>query len=100
MEDIKNIKYLLRDINIVRKKYEEREKNEDNFNMFTILRKESDEVYLHSRFLSALLDPNGPHRLGTIFLNSFLDRIESDLNMMRNCLRFIPTIRTEANIRR
>lgn len=77
MENIKNIKYLLRDINIVRKKFEEREKNEDNFNMFTILRKESDEVYLHSRFLSALLDPNGPHRLGTIFLDLFLKRLES-----------------------
>lgn len=37
MENIKNIKYLLRDINIVRKKFEEREKNGDNFNMFTIL---------------------------------------------------------------
>ena len=77
MEDIKNIKYLLRDINIVRKKFEEREKNEDNFNMFTILRKESDEVYLHSRFLSALLDPNGPHRLGTVFLDLFLKRLDS-----------------------
>lgn len=50
MEDIKNIKYLLRGINIVRKKFEEREKNEDNFNMFTILRKASDEVYLHINY--------------------------------------------------
>lgn len=90
MEDIKNIKYLLRDINIVRKKYEEREKNEDNFNMFTILRKESDEVYLHSRFLSALLDPNGSHRLGTIFLNSFLDRIESDFEYDEKSLEVYP----------
>ena len=90
MEDIKNIKYLLRDINIVRKKYEEREKNEDNFNMFTILRKESDEVYLHSRFLSALLDPNGPHRLGTIFLNSFLDRIGSDFDYDEKSLEVYP----------
>lgn len=77
MDEIKNIKYLLKDINVVRKKYEEREKNQDNFNLFTILRKEHDEVYLHSRFLSALLDPKGPHRLGTIFLDLFLDRIES-----------------------
>ena len=91
MEDIKNIKYLLRDINIVRKKYEEREKNEDNFNMFTILRKESDEVYLHSRFLSALLDPNGPHRLGTIFLNSFLDRIGSDFDYDEKSLEVYPS---------
>ena len=90
MEDIKNIKYLLRDINIVRKKFEEREKNEDNFNMFTVLRKESDEVYLHSRFLSALLDPNGPHRLGTIFLNSFLDRIESDFKYDEKSLEVYP----------
>lgn len=90
MENIKNIKYLLRDINIVRKKFEEREKNEDNFNMFTILRKESDEVYLHSRFLSALLDPCGPHRLGTIFLNSFLDRIESDFEYDEKSLEVYP----------
>lgn len=90
MEDIKNIKYLLRDINIVRKKYEEREKNEDNFNMFTILRKESDEVYLHSRFLSALLDPNGPHKLGKLFLNSFLNRIGSDFDYDEKSLEVYP----------
>ncbi|WP_299230107.1 PD-(D/E)XK nuclease family protein [uncultured Bacteroides sp.] len=74
---IRNIKYLLRDINIVRKKIEERENNEDNFNMFTILRKESDEVYLNFRVLSALLDPNGPHRFETIFLDSFIKVLES-----------------------
>lgn len=39
MENIKSLEYLLREINIVRKKYEEREANEDNFNLFTILRK-------------------------------------------------------------
>lgn len=90
MNELKNIKYLLRDINIVRKKFEEREKNEDNFNMFTILRKESDEVYLHSRFLSALLDPNGPHRLGTLCLNSFLERIESDFKYDEKSLEVYP----------
>lgn len=90
MEDIKNIKYLLRDINIVRKKFEEREKNEDNFNMFTILRKESDEVYLHSRFLSALLDPNGPHRLGTMFLDSFRKRLDSQFTYDEKSLEVYP----------
>ena len=90
MEYIKNIKHLLMDINIVRKKFEEIENNEDNFNVFTILRKKSDEVYLHSRFLSALLDPNGPHRLGTIFLNSFLDRIESIFEYGKKSLEVYP----------
>lgn len=78
MNNIKNLNYLLRDINVLRKKYEERKKNEDNFNLFTILKKDSDEVYLHSRFLSSILDPAGPHVLGTIVLNSFLYRIESN----------------------
>lgn len=90
MDEIKNIKYLLKDINVVRKKYEEREKNQDNFNLFTILRKEHDEVYLHSRFLSALLDPKGPHRLGTIFLNLFLDRIESGFEYDEKSIEVYP----------
>lgn len=90
MEEIKNIKYLLRDINIVRKKFEEREKNEDNFNMFAILRKESDEVYLHSRFLSALLDPSGPHRLGTVFLDSFIKKLESKFKYDGKSLEVYP----------
>lgn len=53
MENIKSLEYLLREINIVRKKYEEREANEDNFNLFTILRKRLTNViftlvsYLH-----------------------------------------------------
>lgn len=96
MENIKNIKYLLRDINIVRKKYEEREKNEDNFNMFTILRKESDEVYLHSRFLSALLDPNGPHRLGTTNLNLFLQEVNCKFKYDPKYLEVIPNNKNRA----
>lgn len=90
MEDIKNIKYLLRDINIVRKKIEERAKDEEKFNIFTILRKESDEVYLHSRFLSALLDPNGPHRLGTFILDSLLHIVGSKFKYNENTLKVYP----------
>lgn len=96
MVDIKNIKYLLRDINIVRKKFEEREKNEDNFNMFTILRKESDEVYLHSRFLSALLDPNGPHRLGATNLDLFLQEVNSNFEYGPKYLEVIPNNKNRA----
>jgi hypothetical protein len=73
----KGLEYLLRDINIIRKKYKEREANEDNFNLFTVLRKGSDERYLHSRFISSLLDSKGPHNLGTIFLSLFLEVIGS-----------------------
>lgn len=90
MDDIKNIKYLLRDINIVRKKIEEREENEEIFNIFTILRKKTDEVYLHSRFLSALLDPSGPHKLGTFILNAFLYIVGSKFKYNENTLKVYP----------
>ncbi len=46
-----------------------------NFNIFTILRKEDDEVNLHSRFLFELLNPNGTHGLGSSFLELFLQQI-------------------------
>mgnify|MGYP001082470051 CR=1 FL=1 len=72
MENIKSLEYLLREINIVRKKYEEREANEDNFNLFTILRKKTDECYLHSRFISSLLDSRGPHKLSSTFFSKLL----------------------------
>lgn len=77
MRNFKNVEYLLRDIDIIRQKYKEREANEDNFNLFTILRRRSDECYLHSRFISSLLDPKGPHRLGATFLSLLLEVIGS-----------------------
>ncbi len=48
---------------------------DEQFNVFTTLRKESDEVYLHSRFISSILDPKGNHGLGNIPLNFFLKEI-------------------------
>lgn len=90
MEEVKNLQYLLRDMNIIRKKYDEIEKNKDDFNVFSVLRKDSDEVYLHSRFLSALLDPNGPHKLGTLILNRFIDGVESKFKYDDNTLEVYP----------
>ena len=44
-----------------------------DFNVFRALRLERRETKLHSRFLAALLDPNGIHGQGDIFLTEFLD---------------------------
>ncbi|UOQ76549.1 PD-(D/E)XK nuclease family protein [Hymenobacter sp. 5516J-16] len=46
----------------------------DVFNIFRLLRKESDEVNLHSRFLAELLDPHGTHGCGNTFLRLFLEQ--------------------------
>ncbi|MDH4560648.1 PD-(D/E)XK nuclease family protein [Pseudomonas sp. BN411] len=42
------------------------------FNLFSVLRSSSDEVRLHSRYLSFLLDPKGTHNKGTELLENFL----------------------------
>ncbi|WP_165903619.1 PD-(D/E)XK nuclease family protein [Hymenobacter gummosus] len=48
----------------------------DLFNIFRILRSETDEVHLHSRFIYELLDPQGSHGLGSVFLRLFADVAE------------------------
>lgn len=45
---------------------------EETFNIFRLLRQETDEVGLHSRFLASLLDPRGSHGMGDAFLRLFL----------------------------
>ncbi|WP_010249778.1 PD-(D/E)XK nuclease family protein [Myroides injenensis] len=47
--------------------------NYNQFNIFRVMFKLHDEKYLHSRFISFLLDPNGSHGQGTIFLALFLE---------------------------
>ncbi len=44
-----------------------------NFNLFSLLRKEYDEVRLHSKFIAELLNPYGSHSQGAIFLKCFLN---------------------------
>lgn len=47
----------------------------ERFNIFTTLLKEDDEVRLHTRFLHALLDPNGLHDCGDLFLRLFFETL-------------------------
>ena len=45
------------------------------FNLFTVLRSSSDEVRLHSRFISEILNPSGSHGFGSVFLEEFLSTL-------------------------
>ena len=47
----------------------------ETFNVFSILKMEKMETKTHTPFLSELLNPNGKHLKGNIFLNLFLDTI-------------------------
>ena len=62
--DIKNIKII----------YEKEKIKRDNFNVFDILRMERMETK-HSAFLAELLNPNGAHKKGDLFLKNFCERM-------------------------
>ena len=44
-----------------------------DYNIFTLFHDFSDEVNLHSNFIASLLDPNGDHYKGDLFLKLFLE---------------------------
>lgn len=45
------------------------------FNLFQLIRSGHEEVSVHSRFLCALLDPNGAHGMGDSFLKAFIEDV-------------------------
>lgn len=55
---------------------QETHKKPDSYNLFKVLRSESDEVRLHSRFLSFILTPNNGHSFKDIFLKEFLKKLD------------------------
>jgi len=73
----KNVSDLLSQVADINSSYVRLQKiTGERMNLFTLLRKESDEVRLHSRFIAELLDPWGKHDQGTIFLDLFLEVFE------------------------
>ena len=76
----KTLQHLLDKLDVLRLR-QELIRPSDTFNIFRILRNESDEVNLHSRFLFELLNPTGSHGAGNVFLRLFLKECElPDLN--------------------
>lgn len=67
---------LLNQLKLVISKYEEIEKiNGTNFNIFSILNMERNEVKTHSNFIYELLNKNGSHGKGNLFLKLFLKEV-------------------------
>lgn len=64
---------------------EECYKNGDYFNIFSILGLSSNETRTHSAFLAELLDPNGSHGKGKLFLENFISSMHlEDLHLDLN----------------
>ena len=81
---------LITDITTIRN--ENKSQLNDNFNVFSAMRNNCDEVRLHSRFIASILDNNAPHNLGTTPIKELFDIIgipntlpnEPKLNVLPN----------------
>ncbi len=77
MEKLNTINQLLNEIQTISESYKRvAEATGENFNIFSVLQMESDEVKTHSRFLAELLNPKGSHGQKDVFLKKFIDRFE------------------------
>lgn len=71
--DMLFIQKLFRQILSYKIKYDEISKlSGEHFNIFRILKLDGDEVRLHSALLGELLNPNGSHGMGDLFLSRFI----------------------------
>ena len=72
-----NLIHLLQQVTIIRKKYDEIAKiTGENFNIFSIMRAENDEVRTHSRLIAEFLNPKGIHNQGAVFIKIFFDILQ------------------------
>lgn len=68
----KSIPNFLKDIQkIIQKNDEIKKLKGESFNLFDLLDRRTDEVKTHSMFIAELLNPNGSHKMGDIFLKLF-----------------------------
>lgn len=75
-ESNQELQILLDRAGVIKERYQQ--VNKDNeFNIFSILRNEGEEVGLHSRFIYELLNPEGVHYKVDIFLSKFLEYIDN-----------------------
>lgn len=87
MSNIIKTQSLLNQLKTITKSFEKVNKaNGGNFNIFSVLHIETDEVRTHSRLIAELLSPNGTHGFNGKFLELFVKTIgiELDLNY-NNC---------------
>lgn len=72
---------ILDQVRVLKAKYDERaEVTGENFNFFSFLNMERDEVK-HSAIIAELLNPNGSHSQGKLFLKLFLEQLESIIDV-------------------
>ncbi len=69
---------LLEKVNRIYSKYDEMARvSGENFNIFSVMGMETDEVKTHSAFIAELLNPQGLHGQGDVFLKLFVEMLKN-----------------------
>ena len=96
MIDNVKLKKLLNEIRIALKQNREIEKlSGENFNLFVLLEKHKDEVKTHSAFISELLNPEGSHGLGSVFLELFFKMLIDNKCLKENAINNLDNTKVE-----
>ena len=74
--DKTNLSLFLKELHLIEDQYSRKEKEREQFNIFSVLLKQDDEVNLHSMFIASLLNPYGSHKSGELFLRKFLEKCD------------------------
>ena len=79
MEDLYEVGAIINEVQTISESYDRvAESTGENFNLFSILQMESDEVATHSRFIAELLNRKGSHRQKDKFLMRFIELFAKD----------------------
>ena len=85
---------ILDQVRVLKAKYDERaEVTGENFNVFSILDRESDEVKTHSAIIAELLNPRGSHSQRTLFLKLFLGKLLKKLQKEQKAQKELEELR-------
>ncbi|WP_417941954.1 PD-(D/E)XK nuclease family protein [Flavobacterium sp. RS13.1] len=82
---------LLQQVSIIQKKFNEIAGiTGENFNIFSVLQMESDEVKTHSAIIGELLNPCGTHGQENIFLDLFVSHLKLKFNEKHENIKLSP----------
>lgn len=83
--DTQQIQNFLTQISAINRQFETiAELTGENFNIFKILKLAANEVRTHSAFLAELLNPNGTHGRGTVFIREFVEMLKVKAKILHN----------------
>ena len=90
---------LFNEIHLLIEKYEQiRKEKGDNYNLFQVINMTSDETRIHSAMIADLLNPEGLHQMGDIFLKLFINKLNQQFKLYKDFDLSSPNVECEKYI--